>query len=239
MLAKIFNSRLNMNRRTKVILTEYVPLIIAFISTVLCAIIFKQDLVKTIPVCFSLVIVLLSARANKICYLLGATNCLIYIAGYLMEGLYGSFLQTFFSAVMQFATFFYWKKNSYKHATKFRKMSVLFRILLVIVILVLTVIAVVTLKNLNGKEVFLDAFTLVLGIVGPILTLFAFMEYLPLAVLAQALTLIMWIKITVSGSIANITYVILSLYNTYMMVRLSLTWIKLYKEQKTLDKKAN
>ena len=91
-----------MNIRTKVILTEYVPLIIAFISTTLCAIIFKQDLVKTIPVCFSLVIVLLSARANKICYLLGATNCLINIVGYLMEGLYGSFLQTLFSAVMQF-----------------------------------------------------------------------------------------------------------------------------------------
>ena len=41
----------------------------------------------------------------------------------------------------------------------------------------------------------------------------------------------MWIKIVIVGSVANITYVIISLYNVYMTIRMSVTWAKTYKEQ--------
>ncbi len=226
-----------MDRRKKVLLTEYLPLIISFISIISCSIAFKQDLVKTMPVCFSLLIVLLSSRANKICYLMGAFNCIIYIVGYFMEGLYGSALQTAFSSVMQFATFFYWKKNSYKHATKFREMALLGRIFLLIGITIGTIICAIILMSLNANEVWLDSYTLVSGIAGPILNLFAFIEYLPLSVVGQIITLIMWFKIIIDGNLANITYLIIAIYNVYMTIRMAKTWLRLYKEQHALTNK--
>jgi hypothetical protein len=79
-----------------------------------------------------------------------------------------------------------------------------------------------------------DFFLLVSGVLGPILTLFAFLEYLPLALLCQLMTDVMWFKIMISGSIANITYLILAVYNTYITIRLTKTWLRLYKEQQEL-----
>lgn len=216
----------------KQLLTEYLPLAIAFISIITCSIIFKQDLIKTIPVCFSLIIVLLSSHANKICYLMGAGNCLIYIVGYLMEGLYGSVIQTAFSSFIQFATFFYWKRNSYKHATKFKEMTIWGKVFLLIAITLGTIICAIVLMNINASEVWLDSYTLISGIAGPVLNLFAFVEYLPLSIMGQIISLIMWCKITVNGNIANITYVIISVYNVYMVIRMAKTWIKLYREQR-------
>ena len=219
----------------KRLLTEYIPLFTAFISIVVCSIVFKQDLIKAIPACISLVIGLLSSRANKICYIMGACNCMIYIIGYFMEKLYGSALQTLFSCVLQITTFFYWTKNSYKHATMFRKMRWWGRVLMVVSLIVGTVVCALVLQSLNASEVWLDSFLLVSGVLGPILTLFAFLEYLPLALLCQLMNDVMWFKIMISGSIANITYLILAVYNTYITIRLTKTWLRLYKEQQGLN----
>lgn len=218
----------------KKILTEYLPLVIAFISIIICSVIFEQKIIKTLPVCFSLVITLLNSRANRICYILGALNSLIYVVGYLMEGLYGSVSTAVFGFVIQFITFFYWKKNSYKQATKFRVMNLVFRIILVLSIIIAIIIAMLVLKKINGNEVFFDSITLILGILLPILVLFAFMEYIPLALFYQSSLLVMWIKIVISGNIANITYVIITVYNLYMTIRMSITWIKMYKEQQKI-----
>ena len=73
----------------KKILFEYVPLFFAFIGIILCSIIFKQMFIKTLPVCVSLVVMLLSARADRWCFILGSINSVIYIIGYVMEGIYG------------------------------------------------------------------------------------------------------------------------------------------------------
>ena len=48
------------------------------------------------------------------------------------------------------------------------------------------------------------------------------------------MTDVMWFKIMISGSIANITYLILAVYNTYITIRLTKTWLRLYKEQQEL-----
>jgi nicotinamide mononucleotide transporter PnuC len=220
----------------KIKLEEYIPLIVSFISIIVCSIIFKQHVIKTIPVCISLVVALLNSRANRVCYLIGATNCLIYIIGYFMERLYGSMLQSTFSCVMQLFTFLYWKKNSYKKATMFKQMSALKRLLLVIILIVSMAICTIILKYFNAQEAFLDSFTLVLGVVGQILTLFAFIEVLPIVVICQAISSVMWFKIAVQGSIADITYLIIYLYNLYMTIRMVKTWLTLYKEQRKLIK---
>lgn len=216
----------------KKIYTEYIPLILAFIGILVCSIIFKQDIIKTIPVCFSLVIVLINSRANRFGFLLGSINCCIYIVGYFMEGIYGSVASTAFSAIMQMATFFSWKKRAYKQATEFKVLNKTNRLFLLIGLFVAWSIASFTLFSLGGTAVIYDGLLLILGLAIPIMQLFALIESIPLHLLNSLISCIMWIRIIFTkGDIANITYFISSIYGIYMSIRMAIKWVTLYKEQ--------
>lgn len=215
----------------KKITTEYIPMALAFIGILSCAIIFKQDWYKTLPLCFSLYIVLVNSHANRIGFLLGAMNSFIYIVGYFTEGLYGTVLTTLVGAMIQIASFFCWKKNSYKKATKFRLLNNKERGLLVVGILAIWGICSFVLYNINGTEYVLDGLTTVLGVIVPIMQMLAIIEALPLSIFSCFIHLIIWIRIILSGNIANFTYLVSSIYGLYMQIRMALKWIELYKEQ--------
>ena len=73
---------------------------------------------------------LFNSRANRIGFVLGSLNSLIYIIGYLIEGVYGTVFSTFFGIVAGMAAYFRWKKKSYGKATIFRSFSGKQRVLL-------------------------------------------------------------------------------------------------------------
>lgn len=219
----------------KKIYLEYIPLTLTFIGIVSCAIIFKQDFIKTLPTCFSLVIVLLTSRANRIAFLLGAGNCCIYIIGYFMEGVYGTMASTAFSAIMQTATFFTWRKHAYKQATEFKTLSNRNRILIGIGLLIAWGIAMFVLSKASATEFFLDGLLLILGIAIPVMQLFALIDSLPLYLLNSAISCVMWLRIIfVNGVIADVTYLISSIFGLYMTIRTAIKWIALYKEQRKI-----
>lgn len=219
----------------KRILLEYLPMSLTFIGIVTCAIIFKQAFIKTLPVCFSLIIGLLTSRANRIAFLFGATNCLIYIVGYYMEGVYGSMISAGFSAVVQTATFFSWKKKAYKQATEFRVLRGKNRIILALALICAWGIASFILFNASGKEYILDGLILILGFALPVMQMFALIDALPLNIISVGLSLIMWLRIIVlDGVIANTTYLISVTYSLYMTIRMAKKWIALYKEQQSI-----
>ncbi len=219
----------------KSILSEYMPMGLAFVGIVICSIVFKQRFINTLPVCISLLIMLFNARANRIGFLMGAANSMIYLVGYFSERLYGTVLSTIFGAAVQLASFFQWKKHSYKeNSTQFRTLKNGWRIAWITGILIAWSITSFVLWKTDGNEVVLDGLVLVLGIILPLADMFAVIDALPLKLLNLFIQLIIWVKIVCEGNIANITYVIIMLYNVYMGLRQAVRWVALYKEQKAL-----
>ena len=222
-----------MDTRTKSsVLLEYLPIFITFVVIVVFAIIFKQKVIKTLPLCISLVIMLLNARANRIGFLIGALNTLIYVIGYISEGLYGTVVSALFGGAVQLATFFRWKQHAYKKATKFRRFTKREAIITLLAILLCWATISVVLWKINGTEYVLDGFTTTLGFALPVLTMFAFVESPFINIISQSVSLTIWIRIIIStGNIANLTYIIYLIYCIYMVSRQGASYIKLYKEQ--------
>ena len=222
-----------MNARTKKsVFLEYLPIVITFVVIVVFAVIFKQKFIKTLPLCISLMIMLLNASANRVGFLIGAINTVIYVIGYMIEGLYGTVVSALFGGVIQLVTFFRWKKHAYKKATTFRRFTKREFIITLLVVLISWAIISVLLWKINGTEYLLDGFTTTLGFALPVLTMFAFVESPFINIISQSVSLTIWIKIIIStGNIANLTYIIYLIYCIYMVSRQGASYIKLYKEQ--------
>ena len=225
-------------KQIKRVLFEYLPMSVTGVGILICAIVFKQMFIKTFPVLFSLLIMLFNSRANRIGFLLGAINSVIYIIGYLMEGVYGSVASTGFGIVMALVAYIRWKKDAYGKATTFRVFSGRNRILLTVVLLIAWAIASFALWKMGGTAVVFDGLVMVLGVLLPILNIWAFIESAFLNVLNIILQVGMWISIIITdNNLANLTYLIYTVYALYMVVRTFLRWLSLYKEQQELNKK--
>lgn len=213
--------------------TETLPITITFTALLVCGIVFKQKFIKILPLFISLGVMLLNAKVNRIAFIIGGINAFIYCFGYYMEGLYGAVFGAIFSCVMQFITFFLWKKRPYGKATIVRSFKNHIKIILGVGIISVWLIMALFLNKIGGNEVVLDSLTSVLGYVMPFLVMFAFIEYVPLTFISSALSIVMWARIfTFGGDMASITYLIYSVYGFYMTVKGCIKWIKLYREQK-------
>ena len=214
------------------IIFEYLPMAITALTILISAIILKQMVIKVFPVLFSIVIALLSSKANRLYFLLGAANSVIYIIGYIMEGLYGTMLSTLFGIVMMLIAFFQWKKNSYGKATIIRKFTTKQRILLVCGLIIAWGIATLVLGKIGGSVSVIDGLVLILGFVVPVLNIWAYIESPALNCICLLMQIPMWVIIIFSDSkLENITYLISTIYTFYMMVRTFIKWYVLYKEQ--------
>ena len=175
---------------------------------------------------------------NRIAFLFGATNCIIYIIGYYMEDVYGTMITTVFSACLQFASFFVWKKRAYKQATEFRVLKNKSRILLVVLLIGGWVVVSYALASVTSKEYVVDGLNTVIGFILPFMQMFALIDSVPLHLLSIVLSLVMWIRIIfIDGAWANTTYLISTTFSLYMAIRMARKWIALYKEQQSLKVK--
>ena len=90
----------------------------------------------------------------------------------------------------------------------------------------------------DNSQYVLDSLLMILGIMIPLLTMFAFLEGVLLNAVNMVINLIMWTIIVCSGNLASITYLISMAYNAYMVARQTITWLKLYKKQRLEMKEA-
>ena len=211
---------------------EYIPMLITFIGILVSAIIFKQDFIKTLPCCISLVVMLLNSKANRLGFILAIINSFIYIIGYFLEGVYGQVASAFFGIIIAFISFYLWKKNARGMATKFRRLSIKQTALFSVLFIVAYAVTCFILIKIGGQVVYLDGLTLILGVGVNLLTMFAFIEAPFVNIANQVITTAIWIVKVASESVASITYVIISIYNIYMVVRTCITYVSLYKAQK-------
>ncbi len=221
--------------KKNVVLFELIPILVTLAGILGFGIAYGQVAVKLAPVCVSLVVMLFNSRANRWGFILGGLNSILYAVGYFMEGLYGSVFSACFGAVMQFVTFFFWKRRAYGKATIFRRMKGKTEILFGIGFLVAWLVAALVLRRAGGTEFVLDSMSMLLGFVLPVLTMFAYLESLPLNLVNMAVSLTLWIRIVVAGNLANLTYLVYSVYCAYMTLRQTVRWIRLYREQRAAE----
>ena len=224
---------MKMGNKKKTILFEYLPMAVTGIIILVCAIAFKQMIIKVLPLFFSLLIMLLNSRANRIGFLLGAINSCIYIIGYLMEGVYGTVASTIFGIVIMLISYFRWKNNAYGKATIFRRFSVQDRVILALVLFVVWMATSFILSKMGGTATVIDGLTMVLGFATNILTIVAYVEAPFLNIISGICQFALWVQIVfINGNYAAITYLVYNVYCTYMIIRTFYRWHTLYKEQR-------
>ena len=224
---------MSMSDKKKTILFEYLPMAVTGIIILVCAIVFKQMFIKVLPLFFSLLIMLLNSRANRIGFILGSINSCIYIIGYLMEGVYGTVASTVFGIVIMLISYFRWKNNAYGKATVFRRFSTRGRVLLTLILCVAWATTSFVLSLMGGTAIVIDGLTMVLGFATNILTIVAYVEAPFLNIISGLCQFALWVQIVfINGNYAATTYLVYNVYCTYMIIRTFYRWIKLYKEQR-------
>jgi nicotinamide mononucleotide transporter PnuC len=188
--------------------------------------------IKVLPLFFSLLIMLLNSRANRIGFILGSINSCIYIIGYLMEGVYGTVASTVFGIIIMLISYFRWKSNAYGKATVFRRFSTRGRILLTLVLCIAWAGTTFTLSMINGTATVMDGLTMVLGFATNILTIVAYVEAPFLNIISCLCQFGLWVQIVfVNKNYSATTYLVYMIYCTYMVIRTYCRWLALYKEQ--------
>ena len=189
--------------KKKAILFEYLPMAMTGIGILICAIVFKQMFIKVLPLFFSLLIMLLNSRANRIGFILGAINSCIYIIGYLMEGVYGSVASTAFGIVIMLITYYRWKSKAYGKATVFRRFSARGRVLLALALCVAWALVSFVLRIMGGTATVIDGLTMVLGFAINILSIVAYVEAPFLNIISGLSQFALWVQIVfVNGNYA-------------------------------------
>lgn len=220
----------------KKIIGEYIPMLITFIGIVVSAIIFRQDFIKALPCCITLVVMLFNSRANRLGFILTIINSFIYIIGYFLEGVYGQVASAFFGIVIALFSFFLWRKNARGMATKFRHLSIKQTVLFLVLFIVAYAITCFVLIKIGGQVVYLDGLTFILGVGVNLLTMFAFIEAPFINIVNTVITLGVWLVKMFESNISSITYVIISFYNVYMVARTCITYVSIYKKQRKEEK---
>ncbi len=206
-------------------------IILTGLAILVSGIYFKQEFFLMIPLFVSLFVMSFQSEANRLGSLIGAINALIYTVAYLYMGVFVSAASALFMSVpLQLATFFNWKKHSYKKTVVFKKMSARARILSIIALLILWVASAGVLTFFNYEYAIFDTVTFLLGLAVSILTMLAYIEYTYLWIVSAVTGLIVNIQMVINNP-KETTYLIYGVYALYCVIVAFINVQKFYKEQ--------
>ena len=168
-----------MEKTTKRIITEYIPLILTGVLIIVLGIIYQQSFIKLLPNLISLFVMLFNSRASRLGFLLGGLNCVLYTVVYAITSLWGNVISSVIGALFAFVSYVRWKKRAYGQSTIIKKMKPLYRTLFVAGFIVAWLALSLALSLGGGTQPFLDSYSGVSGILIPILTMLAYIEETP------------------------------------------------------------
>lgn len=204
------------------------PLLMTGICLLICTLIFKQLLIKVLPCFVSLFVLLLSAQANRITFIMGAANCVLYSIGFIMESLWGSVAETLLvSLPIQIISFFVWKKSSKDGLPKIRKLNGKSWLLLAGCFSVGWLLFLCIFRLLNDSSLYLDNTLFVLSLCSAFLGVFGYMETRFITVLSVSVSIVLW-TLKTAIDIRNITYVIFNVYSFYTAILGCVIWTRFY-----------
>lgn len=227
-------------RRIKTILIDYVPLFVTLVLVVGSGIKEKQSFIKMLPVITSLAVYLLMARVNRWNFMLGAINSIVYAIGFFQDGLYASVASALLCSMpIQVASFVMWNKNKYKKsATIIKNLSIRHKIFTLLIVAISSAVSVLVFSKISGTQyVVMDGISFAWGIFSSIYVAFGIIDGMFISLANSVLKLPFWIIIIAEGNRANVTYLIMALYTLLKVSQTFINWIKLYREQKLLEKK--
>ncbi len=214
--------------------SKKIIMIITGLAILIAGIICKQEFFLMIPLFVSLFVMAFQSDANRTGLLIGAINSVIYTAAYLYMGVYASAASSFlFSFPMQLGSFFRWKKKSYKKTVIFKKMTNKQLVLFLTAVAVGWAVLAGVLIHFKYEYAILDSITFLFGIIVPVLTMFAFIEYTYLWIVQSVIGLMLNIQMVVNDY-KQTTYLIYGIYALYCVVCAFINVRKFHKEQQSL-----
>lgn len=206
------------------------PLLAAAAITV-TGILFGQSAIRILPLYISVIIALLQSKVSRTAYLLGGLNSILYAVVYFSMKLYASAAYAlFFSCTIQLATWILWKRRASGKATVFRAMKNWQRLLVVLGFAAALVLCTTLLKSTDSGYPLLDTAVSLIGILISFLTMFAFIEYAPLMIVSQLLSMTLY-ALMLRENPAQITYLIFAVYGFLCQIRAFKNVTKLYAQQ--------
>lgn len=204
--------------------------LVAVLITV-TGILFKQSFINILPLYISLCVALLQSGVNRTAYLIGALNSLLYAVVYAHFKLYASAVYAvLFSSTIQFATYFLWSRRPQGQATLFRAMTPRRRLLLTAAFALAWGLLYLILSTTDSGYRILDISTSLLGILVSVLTMLAYIEYVPLMILSLLINIALHLSMMREHP-AQITYLIYSLFSLYCQFKALKRVMALYKQQ--------
>ena len=212
-------------------LPRLILLAVTAILITVTGILFRQNLLHILPLYVSLVVGILQSRANRYACLLGGLNSILYTVVYVYLGLYASAgYAILFSFPLQIITFILWSRRKEGESTRFRRMSPLFRLFVLLGFIASSVALGLVLKAAGSSHQLLDNLSSLMGILITILTMFAFVEYTWLMLPSGLLNIALNIA-TMQTTPEQITYVVFSVYSMICVTIQFFCVRRLYAEQ--------
>lgn len=209
---------------------------LVFCGVTVTTVITHQSFLRVLPVYVSIWVYFFQSKVNRYGALIGSLNSILYGFVYLYYNLYGSAISAFLvSLPLQLITFIMWSRHSYKHSTVFRKMSPRMRLLTALGSIVAYVIYVFAMKNTDANYLYLDSIIMISGIVVPILTLFALVEYAYVSMLTAPVSVLMYVLLSLETP-EQLPYLIFNIYSCICCARQLYNARSLFSEQQSADK---
>ncbi len=169
------------------------------------------------------------AKANISNFIFGTVNTIVYAIFLFYQKIYGTFaLEVLFYLPINFISWYIWSKhrdNKFNHKTKAKKLTLVQNIIVGAVIIVGAIIYHYVLKRIGGNVVWLDAFTLSIGIIAVLLETFRYKEQYIWWLITDVIAVIMYIM--------HFDLVYLTKKSIYLIMAVIglINWTKLNKER--------
>lgn len=229
-------TRIRITKRELII--DYIPAALAAVLIIVFAVLREQTLLKTLPTLITLVVMLMSVRANRFAFLVGAGNCILYTLAYVSEGIYFSAINAFLvSMPIQIFSFFVWSRHK-DGKTRSRLTRMKWWQLLLSVVAIFPAWAGCYFglgAFFEGNMALLDSLIFVLGILISVLIAFRFIEGQYFNLLSCLLNLAMFVIICIESP-GNINFLIISVYNLFRVCQAAVNWTSLYVRSKNEGK---
>ncbi len=196
-------------------------------------VIWKQSFLRILPLYISLFVGLFQTRASRYAVLIGGVNSLLYAAVFFFYRVYGSAAQALLvSFPIQMWTFIRWKRHAYGESTVFRRLTGKQRVWIAAGFILLCAAVFAVLSAFGSQYRVLDTLVTLLGLLAPILTLLAFIEYTWLQLVSGVLVLALYVQM-LGAYPEQMTYLIYAVYSLICMTLNCVRVRALYIRQQT------
>lgn len=212
-------------------------LLITGFGITVTAVIFKSNVLTVLPLYSSLIIMAMSARANRYAFIYSGVNSILYAVVNWKFGLIGQAATALLvSCPIQIVTFVHHHRRKYGNSTLFRRLSWKWRGLALLGFAVCWVCMLAVLELLGSSYAMLDTTLTLFGFLLPFLDMFAFIETPFLYIISSVVGIWQYVQMMLDGELARTPFLIYNVYSLICLVMCAFRQLALYREQRALKK---